>query len=90
MNDTNRELIQETKATGAEIDEILKAIEPGLMNRPRHHVLIACLSIAVLIMHPDISPEKLQEGVKGASQWICLFLSGMGEDGEVIPKERLN
>ena len=88
MNDNGTELIQEMKATGAEIDEIIKAIEPGLMGHPKHQVLIASLSLAVLIMNPDISAEKLQEAVKGTSQYICLFLSGL-ESGE-MRKEQLN
>ena len=85
----NESTILETKATGEEIEAVIAAIEPSLVNRPTHHVLIACLSLAILIMHPDISPEKLQAAVKGTSQYICMLLSGVDESNRV-PKEQLN
>jgi hypothetical protein len=81
--------VREISATGADVQMIVEQIEPILMGFPRHHVLIACITLAMLMQHPDISPTQLQEGVKGVSQWMALFLSTTGDDG-VTPKELLN
>ena len=83
------ELIHETSATGAQIQDIVDAVAPILEQWPRSHVLIACISIAILLTYPDITPEKLKQGVKGASQWICTFLGAEDSTGQ-IPKEKLN
>ena len=80
--------LHETSATGAEIQEIVDTVGPILEQWPRSHVLIACISIAILLTHPNITPEELQKGVKGTSQWICAFLGA--EDSMRIPKELLN
>ena len=76
-------------ATGSQIQEIIEQIEPFLIDKPQHHVLIACLSVAILLMDPNISPEELQEGVKGASHYLVMFLSGM-DDGVELSKEKIN
>ena len=83
------ELIHETSATGAQIQDIVDAVGPVLEQWPRSHVLIACISIAILLTYPDITPEQLKRGVKGASQWICMFLEAEDETGK-IPKALLN
>lgn len=75
-------------ASGPEIQRIVEGMEPFLMQFSRDQVLIACLSIAILIQDPDIAVENLQAGVKGASEWMCLYLSSLGEG--TIPKEMLN
>lgn len=80
-------IIGEAHASGEEIFELVSKIEPTLYGVERGKALIACLSIAVTIMNPDIEPEQLQECVSGASKWICLFLAG---ENEGIPKEQLN
>ena len=81
-------IISEARATGEEIYEVVSRVEPALVGVPRGHAVIAMLSIAVTIMNPDITPEKLQQAVQGASQWICLFLSE--EPASDVPKEKLN
>ena len=83
------ELIHETSATGAQIQDIVDAVGPVLEQWPRSHVLIACISIAILLTYPDITPEQLKRGVKWASQWICMFLEAEDETGK-IPKALLN
>ena len=75
-------MISTAHATGEEIFEIASRIEPALIGVPRGHAVISMLSIAITIMNPDISPEKLQEGVKGASEWICLFLADDPSQGQ--------
>jgi len=81
--------ISEAHASGEEIFELVSKIEPALYGVERGKALIACLSLAVTIMNPDIEPQQLQEAVSGASKWICLFISGRDYQG-VIPKEKLN
>ena len=82
-------LIQEIYATGMDVHNIVEKIEPVLAGLPRGHVLIALMTMAIIIQHPEITPEQLQEGVKGLSQWMALFLSTTDESGET-PKELLN
>ena len=81
-------MIQEATATGEQIFKIVSDIEPVLAGVSRGDAVIACLSIAISVMNPDISPEKLHDGVSGCSKWICLFLSG--DDAMGVPKEQLN
>lgn len=84
-------MITEAFATGEEIGNIIMAIEPILFNRPRAHVMIACLSLVFTMMDPEITEEKLKEGMKGVSQWICLFLTNnQPSDTPEGAKELLN
>lgn len=76
MTETNNATsIHEATATGEQIFDIVKTMEPALFGVPRAHGIIACLTIALTLMEPRLTPEELQAGVRGASEWICLFLS---------------
>lgn len=84
---TDKGFISEATATGEEIHAIVSALEPVLLNVERSHAIIACLSIAMTIMNPDITAEQLQAGVKETSQFICMFLEEV-EPG--LPREKMN
>ena len=76
------------QASGEDIFQIVQRIENAMGEIPLAHAVIAALSIAVTLQNPNISEEKLQQAVKGASQWICMFLSM--EESIGLPKEQLN
>lgn len=81
------------EATGEEIDAVISKIEPHLDGVPRVHVLIACISLALLVQYPDLTPDELQQGVRGVSQYICMFLDGLEMGGITVtdlPKEQIN
>lgn len=81
-------VITTAQATGEDIFELVNKIEPTLYGVERGTALIACLSIAITIMNPDIEPDKLRDAVSGASKWICLFLADedykAGTPGEML------
>ena len=67
--------IIEAKATGDEVARIIyERILPNVVNEERSKVIIALLTMTLSMMKPDITPEEIQEGVKGTSEYICLFL----------------
>lgn len=74
--------IREESATGEEIHKIISAIEPALMDFPPAHVAIACLTVAVVIQNPNISPEALQICIKETSQFMCLMLQTTQKEDE--------
>ena len=86
MNETSEVIV--VSANGEDIFQIVQRLEHAMGEVPRAHAVIAALSIAVTMQKPDITEEKLQEAVKGASQWICMFLSM--EESTGLPKEQLN
>lgn len=70
---------------GSEVEEVVGKIEEAVKGESIHTILMACLSIVIFLQHPDISNEKLRDGVKGASEWIAMFISGVDE--EIDPKQ---
>lgn len=83
-----KSFVSETSASGEEIHAIVCALEPVLASVTRPLGIIACLSIALQLMDPEITADKLQEGVKETSRFICMFLEEV--PGPEIPKEKLN
>lgn len=80
-NDT----ITYTKASGVELERIIGIMEHALINENPSHVTMACLAVAIMLQSPDISAKQLVEGVKGASEWIALFVSSVDQ-----PLEKAN
>lgn len=64
-----------TRATGAEIGRIVDEVTPILGKEDPIHVLMACLSLAIVVQDPEITPEDLARGVKETSEFIACFLS---------------
>lgn len=82
-----KSFVSQAVATGEEIHKIVSAIEPILVNVDRAHIIIACLSIALTVSKPDITPEQLQAAVRDTSQYICMILE---EVDPSTPQERMN
>lgn len=81
-------IIHESQVSGEEISRIVKQIEPSLDGIPRAHGIIALLSLAIIAMYPDITPEDLTMGVKEVSRHICLLLDT--QNNGPVPKSQLN
>lgn len=77
-------MISEVTVPGDEIVGIALDLEEALDGVPRNHAIIALLSVVVTILNPDLSVQEIQDGVRGASEWLCLFLEGRGGD-EAVP-----
>ena len=64
-----------THATGEQLFEVWNKVEPVLEGFPVNVVIPALLAICFTAQHPELTDEKLREGVKGASAWIAMFVS---------------
>lgn len=73
----NNPFIEEVTASGEEILNIVEAIEPILSKVPRAQACMACLATAISMMNPNLTARELQEGVKGASEWVCTYVTGI-------------
>jgi len=80
--------ISQVEVDGDQVYQVILGIEPALEGVPRTHGIIATLSIATMLMHPGISQDRLHDCVKGASEFIALFVAG--PDVESIDKSQLN
>lgn len=80
--------IEQSRASGPEVEKIVQAMESAIGDKPPFMVLMACLSLALILQHPDISVEELQRGVKDSSQFIALWLSNL--ENPALSKEQIN
>lgn len=80
-------MITEYKVDGADLSKIIDKLEEVLTGEKKSHILVACLSLALLVMDDDIEAEELAEGVLGASQWMSLYIDSLGEE---VGKEQMN
>ena len=80
-------MIEEEICTGSEIYEVVARIEPALDGVSRKLAIVACIAIAVTAMNPDMTEDEVQAGVKGCSEWIALYVSGIGDK---LPREKVN
>ena len=66
----------EGQATGHQIqvmvDKLVEALPDGA---PRAHGVMACLTLAIILIKDGVTPDEIQMGVKGCSEWLCLFLA---------------
>lgn len=74
------ENITYTKASGAELERLINAMERVLVGEREQHIVMACLALVISLQVPDITSEQLAKGVKGASEWIALFGSSLNLD----------
>jgi hypothetical protein len=82
-------IIVEAKIPGNEVERIIsQLIFPAVENEERSSVIISLLTLALTLMKPDITAEEIQEGVKGTSEWMVLFLSGSYEDDDLDEGEK--
>lgn len=77
--------IRYTKVSGVDVERIISKIEPHIEGEQRSHIMMACLIVAIGMLKPDITLDKLVEGVKGASEWISLFVADTSNEGEEGP-----
>jgi hypothetical protein len=63
------------QATGDEIFTIISELEPILVTKPIPHIIMACLTIVLTLMNPDLTPEELTQGIRGCSQWVCEYMN---------------
>ena len=73
-----------SKTTGKEIQDIVEAMEPVLEGKLSANVLMACLALAIIIQCPNLTPEQLSTGVRGASEWIALYASSLEPSQEKV------
>lgn len=72
----NRSNIVQSSATGEEISGIILKLEDALDGTNRGHAIIALLSLVLVMMNPELTPEELRLGVRDTSQFICMVLEG--------------
>lgn len=65
--------IVETTAPTEVVAQLVAELELVLEGSERAPALISLLSLALIIMHPSITPEELQTGVRDTSKFMCLL-----------------
>ncbi len=78
--------IIQASATGEQIARIVNNIQEAVSEESRTDILMACLSMAIILQEPDITPSNLVKGVKESSQFIALYLSSLTP----VPSSQLN
>ena len=62
-----------------DIERIMNLVRPVLLGEDSQAVMSSCLAIATLMQDPTVTLEQLCESVKGASEWIACYLSGLNQ-----------
>lgn len=86
---TENTFIGQIEADGNDIAAIVESLQPVLTGLPRANALIACLSVVLTIMNPDITADELSDGITETSRFICMFLAereGLLDGGTVAPE----
>ena len=65
----------EQAISGDEFYAVVKELQPILSRVERRVAVSACLGSALTIQEPDLTLKEVYDGIRGASEWICLFLS---------------
>lgn len=81
--------VVQTEASMDRVHQLVMKIEPALEGEEVQHILLASLVVAIAIQHDGITPTQLAKGVKGASEWIALYLDQV-ESEDSVRKEVLN
>lgn len=68
-----------SKASGREIHKVVDKIWKVTKDVQEDHVLMACLAVAILTQVDEITPKELEEGVLAASEWVAMYVSGIGK-----------
>ncbi len=72
------------KASAKDIAIVIEAMEPVLVGYPTNTVMMACIALAIILQAPDIKVDHLTRGVTGASEWIALYLAGLGTEDKAV------
>lgn len=73
--------INYVQANGKDVAALVDRIEDTIEGEPNIYVCIACFIVAALSQNPNITPERLQDVVKGLSEYMSASLfdeSNMG------------
>lgn len=68
------------KATGEQLEKLVSRIEEVVEGEQTSHIALACLIMAIYSQKPDIDVVKLQQVVKGVSEYMATTLT----DDEVV------
>lgn len=60
---------------GEEFYAAVRDMEPILSALDRRVAVAACLGSALTIQEPELTLKEVYDGIRGASEWICLYLS---------------
>ncbi len=74
----------ESKVETEALADLMEQIDTVLDGHPRPNVLVSLISTTLIAMHPEISPEELQAGVKNVSKYICEMIEHSETGQEVI------
>lgn len=74
----------EAKATGPQIEALVDKLVFTLDGSERHHAIIALTTLALILMKPDITPDQIEDGVKGVTGYICTLLSHTDERERLV------
>lgn len=83
-------MITTTTVSNDDVFKIVQKLEGLIAEEQPAHVIIACLSVALILQHPEINLDQLGEGVHGMSQWTALFIDGLQHPVEEGQKELMN
>ncbi len=71
--------IVETQASNTEVERLADKLIPVLEGEERSLAVITLLTLTLSIVQPDITADQVFAGVKGMSEWICMFLAEPNE-----------
>jgi hypothetical protein len=75
--------INYVSASGKDIADLVDKIEDVVEGTSNLHVSIACIVVAALAQNPEIPPDRLQDVVKGVSEYMAASLFDESEIGAV-------
>jgi len=67
--------IQNVHISGLEIANIIEAIGEATKTHSDNATLLGCLAMTIILSRPEISKDRLIEGVKDLSNYLVLWLS---------------
>jgi hypothetical protein len=70
-------------ASGKDIAELVDKIETVVEGTSNVHVSIACIVVATLAQDPDVAPDRLQQIVRGVSEYMAASLFNESPVGAV-------
>jgi len=79
-----------SQASGEEIIPIAEKIQSAIDGESYPNATMALLYTIFVIAYPEIKDKDLQEGIKNASQHICLLLDGYENPVEVTKNYKVN
>lgn len=76
-----------SKVTVLEVARAVSAMEESVATVSDQVVMMACFALAIGIAHPDIKKDDLANGIRGASEWLALFIDNLVDP---TPAARMN